>query len=145
MSISSSLWLACAAGLALALAASGAQAADLTVAVNGVRTAKDNVRIALYADAASFRHEAQALKLLSVPAAEGTVTAIFHDIPPGRYAVLAYHDENDNQKLDLFLGMFPSEGWGLSNDPSVIGPPRFEASAFDVTEPATEISVPLHY
>lgn len=131
--------------LALTAAASGAAAADLTVAVTGVREAKETVRVALYADAESFRHEPKALQVLSVPAREGTVTAVFHDVPAGRYAVLAYHDEDGNQKLNLFLGMFPAEGWGLSNDPSVFGPPRFDASAFDLPEAGTSISVPLHY
>jgi uncharacterized protein (DUF2141 family) len=133
------------AALLLTLAASIAQAADLTVAITGVRNAKESVRIALYADSESFRHEQKALQVLSVPAAEGTVTGVFHDIPAGRYAILAYHDEDGNQKLNLFLGMFPAEGYGLSNDPTVIGPPRFEASAFDVAEPGTAVSVALHY
>ncbi len=146
MSVSLSIRSFLLAGCGLALAAGGAAAADLTVAVNGVKDgAPSSVRIALYADADSFRHEARAKQVLSLPAAAGTVTGVFHDLPPGRYAVLAYHDENDNQKLDLFLGMFPSEGWGLSNDPTVLGPPRFEASAFDVADPATSIAIVLHY
>lgn len=130
----------------LALAGT-AMAADLTVTVTGVKKidTSSSVRIALYGDAKSFRHEASALQVLSVPATLGEVSAVFHDIPPGRYAVLAYHDENDNKKLDLFLGMFPSEGWGLSNDPSVFGPPQFEASAFDVVEPGGQLTLPLHY
>lgn len=122
-----------------------AHAADLTVTVSGVHDGKEAVRIALYADADSFRHEAKARQVLSVPAAAGAVNAVFHDLPDGRYAVLAYHDENGNGKLDMTLGMFPDEGWGLSNDPTVIGPPRFEASAFPVTGAETTVTVPLHY
>ncbi len=141
-----SLWRSASlAGLFLLLAATRPQAADLTVAVTGVRDATESVRVVLYADADSFRHEQKAKQILSLPAAAGVVTAVFHDIPAGRYAVLAYHDEDGNQRLNLFLGMFPAEGWGLSNDPSVIGPPRFEASAFEVAEPGTAITVPLHY
>ena len=80
-----------------------------------------------------------------MPATPGEVRGVFHNMPAGRYAVLAYHDENGNGKLDMIMGMFPDEGWGLSNDPTVIGPPRFEASAFDVAEPETGVIVPLHY
>jgi len=133
------------AGLLCGLAATGVQAADLTVTVSGVRDDKAAVRIVLYADADTFRHEQEARQVLSVPAAPGTVRGVFHDLPPGRYAVLAYHDENGNGKLDMIMGMFPDEGWGLSNDPTVIGPPRFEASAFEVAEAGTAITVPLHY
>ena len=133
------------AALLLGTATTGALAADLTVSVSGVRDASESIRIALYADAATFRHESDARQVLTLPAAKGTVSGVFHDLPPGRYAVLAYHDENGNGKLDMTLGMFPDEGWGLSNDPTVIGPPRFEASAFEVSEPESAITVPLHY
>jgi uncharacterized protein (DUF2141 family) len=125
--------------------ATAGQAADLTVAVTGVQDGGHSIRIVLYGDADSFRHEERARQVLSLPAVVGTVTGTFHDLPAGRYAVLAYHDANDNRRLDLVLGMFPSEGWGLSNDPSVIGPPRFADSAFDLAEPGAAITVPLHY
>ena len=117
----------------------------MTVTVSGVRDDKAAVRIVLYADADTFRQEQEARQVLSLPAAPGTVRGVFHDLPPGSYAVLAYHDENGNGKLDMIMGMFPDEGWGLSNDPTVIGPPRFEASAFEVAEAGTAITVPLHY
>lgn len=134
-------------GLAQPLLATPGVAADLTVTVSGVKAtpAPTTIRMALYNDAKSFRHEPQALQVISVPAAEGSVSGVFHNIAPGRYAVLAYHDENGNGKLDLLLGMFPSEGWGLSNDPSVLGPPGFDASAFDVAEPGGQLTMPLHY
>ena len=41
--------------------------------------------------------------------------------------------------------MFPAEGWGLSNDPDVIGPPSFEDSAFDLGTDGATVTVPLHY
>lgn len=122
-----------------------ASAADLTVNVSGVQGTNNAVRVALYSNPDTFRHEAQAKQIVSVPAHDGTVTAVFHDLQPGPYAVVAYHDENGNGKLDLMLGMFPDEGWGLSNDPTVIGPPAFDDSAFEIVDPSTTITVPLHY
>ena len=122
-----------------------AHAADLKVTVQDIHPGPGSIRVALYVDADSFRHENRAFRVLSVPAKPDSVDLLFKDIPPGRYAVLAYHDENDNKKLDLVMGMFPDEGWGLSNDPTVIGPPRFDPSAFDVVEPTTGMSVRLHY
>lgn len=132
-------------GVGLACAPTLASAADLTVDVTGVRGANNQVRIVLYSDRETFRHEAKAKQIVSAPAHDGTVTAVFHDLPPGPYAVVAYHDENGNGKLDLVLGMFPDEGWGLSNDPTVIGPPSFDDSAFEVVDPSVTIAVPLHY
>ena len=68
---------------------------------------------------------------LSQPAKKGKTSLVFDDIPPGRYALMAYHDANGDNKLNLRFGMFPLEGYALSNNPQVIGPPRFNDSAFD--------------
>ena len=56
----------------------------------------------------------------------------FDGLPTGRYAVMAYHDENADQKLNLRFGMFPTEGYGLSNNPAIIGPPKFADSVFAI-------------
>ncbi len=56
-------------------------------------------------------------------------------MPAGRYAVIAYHDEDGNGRLNLRFGMIPVEGYGLSNDPEVAGPPRFQDAAFELREP----------
>ncbi len=69
----------------------------------------------------------------------------FLDVPPGQYAVMAYHDANDDQKLDLRFGMFPKEGWGLSNNPKVMGPPSFSASSFTMTEQTMATMIDMHY
>lgn len=122
-----------------------ASSAELDVTITGIRPGTGSIRVALYREPRSFRHESQAVAVLSAPAVQVSAKVRFQGIPAGRYAVLAYHDENDNRKLDLTMGMFPREGWGLSNNPHVFGPPRFEPSAFDVGEPSTNIAVPLHY
>ena len=55
------------------------------------------------------------------------------DLAPGRYALSAFHDENDNGELDTNLMGIPSEGYGFGNDASAaFGPPSFEAAAVDV-------------
>jgi uncharacterized protein (DUF2141 family) len=122
-----------------------ASSAELDVTITGIRPGAGSIRVALYHDPSSFRHESQAVAVLSAPALHGSAKVIFQGIPAGRYAVLAYHDANDNRKLDLTMGMFPREGWGLSNNPHVFGPPHFEPSAFDVADPYTNITFPVHY
>jgi uncharacterized protein (DUF2141 family) len=129
----------------LTLGIEPAAGAELDVTIMGIRPGAGSVRVALYHDPSSFRHEDRAVAVLSAPAQHASVKVAFQGIPAGRYAVLAYHDKNDNGKLDLTMRMFPREGWGLSNNPHVFGPPRFEPSAFEVTEPYTNIAVPLHY
>lgn len=129
----------------LGLASLTAHAQTLEVRVDGVRNATGELRVGLYRDTATFRKEAQAFRIATTPAQAGTQTLQFTDVPPGRYAVMAYHDENANGKMDLRLGMFPVEGYALSNNPKVMGPPRFDDSAFDVPEQGTQITLGLSY
>jgi uncharacterized protein (DUF2141 family) len=65
-------------------------------------------------------------------------------LPPGRYAVSVYLDENGNRKLDTnWLGM-PKEAVGVSNNPrGRMGPPRFEDSVFVHGSSAETISIKL--
>ncbi len=104
----------------------------LEVKIAPLHSAQGNVRLSIYRDPASFRKEARALRVLELPASEGEMSFRLEGLAPGRYAVMAYHDENANGKLDLRLGMFPIEGYGLSRNPRVMGPPAFEDSAFEL-------------
>ncbi len=135
-------------GLAMAgilLLSSPAIAADLDVSANAVSPGPGSIRFALYRGSKGFRHEGKAFKVLSARAAAGAASVKFRGLPPGQYAVIAYHDANDNQKLDLRFGMFPKEGWGLSNNPKVVGPPSFGASSFAMTDQSRSIAIEMHY
>ena len=44
-----------------------------------------------------------------------------------------------NGKFDLRFGMFPTAGYGLSNNQKVMGPPKFADSAFDVAGPKLRV------
>lgn len=133
--------LAC---LPLAAAAANDEA-RLLVTLRQVSAAPGNLRVALYRDAETFRKEDRAYQVVSAPAAAGEVKLAVDSLPAGRYAIVAYHDEDADGKLKLRLGMFPVEGYGLSNNPAVIGPPRFADSAFDVAAPETSIAIDLSY
>ncbi|MFA5082534.1 MAG: DUF2141 domain-containing protein [Hydrogenophilaceae bacterium] len=129
----------------LALASAAARAADLHVAVEPVRGAEGQVKLMLFDRAEGFRKEDHARAVLALPARAGQLEAVFSDLPAGQYAVLAYHDDNGNGKLDLRLGMFPKEGYGLSNNPKVSGPPRYADSAFSLPAEGSRIEVRLAY
>ncbi len=133
--------------LACLVAAGHVQADNSQLVVNllGVRDETGNLRASLYREPETFRKEDKALKVISLPAAKGESKFVFNDLPPGRYAVMVYHDENTDQKLNLRFGMFPTEGYGLSNNPKVMGPPKFADSAFDVAGPQTSIDIKLAY
>lgn len=132
-------------GCLLCSASVQADSSRLIVNLQGIRNATGNLRASLYQQQEGFRKEDKAECVLSVPAQAGKIQLVFDGLPTGRYAVMAYHDENADQKLNLRFGMFPTEGYGLSNNPAVVGPPKFADSAFDVTGPETSIDIKLSY
>lgn len=60
---------------------------------------------------------------------------VFDKLQPGKYAFQFIHDENNNKKLDTnWLGI-PNEGFGYSNNPSLLkGPPTLKRMLFELTE-----------
>jgi uncharacterized protein (DUF2141 family) len=131
--------------LAFSISSAFAQTATLTVNLNEVRAAAGNLRASIYREPETFRKEDKAVQVVALPAVAGTPRIVFPDLAPGKYAVMAYHDENSDGKLNLRLGMFPTEGYGLSNNPQVMGPPKFADSAFEVSSPETVIDIRLAY
>ncbi|MDP2833662.1 MAG: DUF2141 domain-containing protein [Pseudomonadota bacterium] len=127
------------------LAAARAGAGDLTVAVHDIRGGEGQIRLVLFDREEGFRKEDQARQKLALPAGAGTVNAVFPGLPAGRYAVMVYHDENGNGKLDLRFGMFPKEGYGLSTNPKPLGPPKFKDAAFEVPDTDSRIDIRLDY
>lgn len=130
---------------ALGLFPFAAHAADLDVSVSGVRSTDGQVKLMLFDHAEGFRKEDKARQDLVLPAVAGEMRSVFHDLPAGQYAILVFHDENGNGKLDLRFGMFPKEGYGLSNNPKVTGPPSFADSAFDLPAGGRSIEIKLNY
>lgn len=129
----------------LSFGISQAEENRLSVQLHNIRDTQGHLRVLLYADPAGFPKEDKALKILTLPAQSGTVQCQFEGLPTGRYAIMAYHDENDDQKLNRRFGMFPTEGYGLSNNPKVMGPPRFDESAFPVSATANSVNISFSY
>lgn len=66
------------------------------------------------------------------------------ELPPGRYAVSVYLDENGNHKLDSGFFGIPREPVGASNNPKPrMGPPRFRDCAFELGSASRTISIRL--
>ena len=83
---------------------------------------------------------------LREPARIGTLRFVVSDLPAGRYAVNAFHDENNNGELDTNLVGIPSEGYGFANNPSTtFGPPDFEEAAVTVGEASGVVVLTMSY
>ena len=127
------------------LAAWQAGAADISLTLQGVRSDQGQVKLMLFEREEGFRKEDKARQVLVLPAVKGDSKATFLGLPPGRYAVVAYHDENADGKLNLRFGMFPKEGYGLSNNLKPSGPPKFKDAAFELPSGGMQSAIQLAY
>ena len=132
------------AGSAMILA-TPALAGDVVVELVGLRSTEGRVGALLWTQPVGFpsdRERADAAANATPESSE--VTLVFRDVAPGRYAISAIHDENDNGTLDRnFMGI-PSEGATISNDGmSYFGPRDFEETVVEV--PADGLRVRLEF
>lgn len=109
-----------------------ARAAELTVDLLSVAPDGGPVRVAVH-DASGGFPRGKPLQGIEVDPTRPM--ALFRDLPPGRYAVVAYQDRNGNRELDRGLFGIPAEPYGFSRDARDDGgPPKFRDAALDVPE-----------
>ncbi|WP_372793064.1 DUF2141 domain-containing protein [Lutibacter sp.] len=64
----------------------------------------------------------------------GVSSIVFEKIPKGEYAIICYHDENENNKMDFDVNGMPKESYGTSNNVILMGPPNYETSKFEIMD-----------
>jgi uncharacterized protein (DUF2141 family) len=146
-------------GLALALLPAYALAADLRITIQGIRSLSGTVLVGLYDSESSFD------RAIALSSKEGflndsmrvggtalranpdaTASAVFTGLRPGTYAVILFHDENENGRLDTNFWGVPIEPYGFSNDAQgSLGPPSFKKAAFTIAAEDKSIDVNLVY
>ena len=75
----------------------------------------------------------QPLRAQSAIIKNGLSAVVFENVPAGTYAIICYHDENENKRMDFQENGMPLENYGTSNNPLNFGPPQFDSSKFEVT------------
>lgn len=117
------------------------------VHIHGIRNAQGTVKAVLYGpDPNDFLVKGKKTDKEREPAREGTMTLCVAAPDVGQYAVVIYHDENNNHTFDRNWIGLPTEGFGVSNDPSLfLAAPSFGESKFEVTEDITHISIEMKY
>lgn len=140
--------------LYLWLAATPALAAQLTLHIDNIRHDGGQILLAVHASEADWRDDKDFSTPVSPPARKLLLKAVppqvkttVTDLPPGRYAVAVFHDENGDGKLNRqiypLLGM-PSEPYALSNDAwSWFSMGAFADAAFDLAPGGGEVTLKL--
>jgi uncharacterized protein (DUF2141 family) len=117
------------------------------VHIHGIRNAHGTVKVVLYGpNPQDFLVKGKKVDKEREPAQKGAMTLCVAAPDVGKYAVVVYHDENDNHKFDRNWIGLPTEGFGVSNNPTFhLAPPNFEESAFEVNGQLMNIEVDVKY
>lgn len=122
--------------------------ANLTVAIEGIKSQKGQVCLRIYESERGFplgnnsEQKSQCTKITG-----NSLELEFPSLKKGTYAIAVIDDQNGNNKLDRdFLGI-PEEGFGISNNPTVsikTGTPKFEKASFLLAQNKT-IEIEMKY
>ncbi len=126
------------------LVAMQAHAATLEVTVGGVRNDKGRVLVAV-CPKAQFLQDVCAYRG-TAPARQGEVVVRVQGIPPGDYAVQAFHSEDGSGRLHRGFWGVPREGIGFSRDAAFhFGPPRFADAVVRIAPAGGRLRIALRY
>lgn len=137
-------------GIGWVMIAAAMQAGQVTestvdIDLSGLRSQRGSLHVCLTRKPANFPDcKSDPTALRSSAAASAHRLHIGH-VPPGRYAIAVFHDENSNRNLDKFAGI-PKEGFAFSRNPTIkFRAPRFEEVAVDLTPGANQARLKMHY
>ena len=122
-------------------------ASVLNVRVVNLRNSTGQVICTLFNSPMAFPTDStKALRQIAVPIKDNAAVCSFSGLAPGKYALVAFHDENSNGKFDRnWLGM-PKEGYAFSNNVRpVFSPPSFKAAAFDYAGGDLWLTITMRY
>jgi len=118
--------------LAFATAVQG-QTFNLTVNLEDLDSEKGAVKVCLMNDKKQYLKDCYVGKDFQFAAGKAR-RVVFADLPPGDYAIMAFHDEDGNGRLntDGAFGL-PSEPYAFSNNPNTwFGLPKHRKCVFRV-------------
>jgi uncharacterized protein (DUF2141 family) len=128
--------------LAFAAVMFAAQPGTVTVQFTGLIPDKGTVMVQL-CEAAEFS-TFTCRRRQGITVKGNTVTAVFDNIPAGRYAVTAFQDENLDGRLGRNLMGMPTEPWAFSGKPEfMMGPPSFDSVAIDIPASGKSLSLKM--
>lgn len=114
---------------------SNVEAAELIISIDNPPV-NGTVIAMLFNSGSTFVDLRDPIKVITLPA-EGSTPGRIPDLAGGEYALVVYHDENGNGRLDEnFIGI-PSEPLGFSNRYWPQGPPTFTRAAFKLAAEET--------
>jgi len=138
--------LALAAWIPVSMAADAPAATALTLHFVGLKSSQGAVMVAVYNSEAAYENSGTAsdtaIRTLKLEIKGDTAVTTLADLPPGQYAVKAFHDLNGDSKLNTNLFGIPTEPVGFSNDAPVhMHAPSWKETTFAVHAGDNAISI----
>lgn len=94
----------------------------LKLEISNIKEPRGSIRMAVFDDPRAFKEmdfdNAHLEKVIKI-SQRGTRTYILRDLPKGVYAIMLYHDENNNNELETGLFDRPLEYFGFSLNPKI--------------------------
>lgn len=115
-----------------------AQNKMITATVLNVTSNSGKVGFALYDKETFMKTPIQAKNANIV---NGKSTVIFENLEAGEYAVICFHDSNNNDKMDFHPNGMPLEDFGASNNDMSFGPPSYEKAKFVVIDKNVSLDI----
>lgn len=115
------------------LSSIGQEMHTITLNFKGMKTDEGSLYVAVYNTKNSFLKAPMRGTIVKVIAKKATV--LLKGFTAGTYAISAFHDVNDNKKMDTnFIGI-PKEPTGMSNNAKgFMGPPKYKDAKFEITK-----------
>jgi len=107
--------------------------------VNAVND-KGTIHFSLYDSEENFNSRTVTAKATGA-LQDGVSVVAFTDVKPGVYAIICFHDANDNGKMDFEPTGMPLEDYGASNNIQSFGPPQFTDAKFEVNNTNLAFSI----
>lgn len=111
----------------------------LKVEIDNVRGSEGHVLFSLHTKDTFMK--SNGIQSTAVVAENGVAYAIFKNVSPGNYAIMALHDKNDNKRMDFEANGMPKEDYGMSNNVMAMGPPSFSDAEFTVENEDLELAI----
>lgn len=111
----------------------------ITVTIDNVNNDTGKVLLSLHTSETFMK--GKGIKDVETKIQDGKITITFENVLPGDYAIMALHDENENNKMDFRENGMPSESYGTSNNVMAFGPPQYDEAKFKVESTDLDLSI----
>jgi uncharacterized protein (DUF2141 family) len=112
----------------------------LQVTVTNIKGVNGNIIVGIFDSDEKFLKEP--LEGRMAKASGDSITVVFENLKPGKYAVSVLHDANKNKDLDKNKLGIPKEGFGFSNNViGAMGPPSFQRAIIDLTPEMKDLDI----